>query len=115
MVYLHVSVGIQSECHGHEADIWNTTDFCVWGFGLLELGEHFLYWGLGQWNFVIGVLSEGCKYETHLYSEQILHSMWNSFDILSSLEAACYYCQTFRKDIDTQLEQLSVYLLHLQN
>ena len=26
-------------------------------FGFWGLGEHFLFWGFGQWHFVIGVLS----------------------------------------------------------
>ena len=70
MVYLHVSVGIQSEYHAQETDVYEIPPTFVFG----GLGEHFLYWGSGQWNFVIDVLSEGRKYKTHLYSEQILHS-----------------------------------------
>ena len=31
--------------------------FGVWGLGFWGWGEHFLYWGFGQWHFVIGVLS----------------------------------------------------------
>ena len=49
--------GIRSQCHRQNANVWNATDFCVWGFGFWGWGEHFLSWGFGCWRFVIGVLS----------------------------------------------------------
>ena len=57
--------GIRSKCHGQ-----NATDLCVWGFGVGA--SIFLYWGFGQWHFVIGVLSRDHEMEL-LYLLLIVH------------------------------------------
>ena len=38
--------------------------FGVGGLGFWGWGEHFLYWGCGQWHFVIGVLSQDRTMDT---------------------------------------------------
>ena len=52
--------GIQSECHRQNANVWNATDICVWGFGV---GGVFLYCGFGHWRFISDVLSRDPVWE----------------------------------------------------
>ena len=49
-----VQEGIWSECHGQNANVWNATDLCVWGFGV------------GVSIYCIGVLGNGILSRVHL-------------------------------------------------
>ena len=52
-------IGIRSECHAQNANLWNATDLCVWGLGVrvLGLGRAFVvlgFWAMAfcHWRFV---------------------------------------------------------------